>query len=267
LRWLFWLGLAGFAVIAAVCLLYGFWASSFDMEAVKEMPQRSTVYDMDGKVWSRLQGENRLLVPLSGVSDHFITALLAREDARFFRHKGVDPIGIARAILRNLGAGSATQGASTLTQQLARNSYAQRIGQRKSVHRKLLEAFVALRIEQRYSKQQILEYYVNRIYFGAGVYGIEAASLAYFGKHASDLTLGERCHHCRDHSQPEPLFSTHQSKGGDARTRHRSRTNGEVKKNRPDDRGQGEEGCVGAFEKADAYRTGELRDGCGASRA
>jgi len=191
LRWLFWLGLAGFAVIAAVCLIYGFWASSFDMEAVKEMPQRSTVYDMDGKVWSRLQGENRLLVPLSGVSDHFITALLAREDARFFRHKGVDPIGIARAILRNLGAGSATQGASTLTQQLARNSYAQRIGQRKSVHRKLLEAFVALRIEQRYSKQQILEYYVNRIYFGAGVYGIEAASLAYFGKHASDLTLGE----------------------------------------------------------------------------
>ena len=149
--------MAGLAVAAVVCLIYGFWASTFDMEAVKQMPQRSTVYDMDGKVWSRLQGENRLLVPLSKVSHHFTTALIAREDARFYRHKGVDPIGIARALLRNLGSGRATQGASTLTQQLARNSYAERIGQRKSVHRKLLEAFVAARIEQRYSKDEILE--------------------------------------------------------------------------------------------------------------
>ena len=161
------------------------------MEAVKEMPQRSTVYDLDGKVWSRLQGENRLVVPLSKVSANFTTALIAREDTRFYRHKGIDPIGIGRAILRNLGAGGATQGASTITQQLARNSYAQRIGQRKSIHRKLLEAFVAARIEQRYSKDEILEHYVNRIYFGAGVYGIEAASLAYFGKHAADLSLAE----------------------------------------------------------------------------
>jgi penicillin-binding protein 1A len=161
------------------------------MEAVKEMPQRSTVYDMDGKVWSRLQGENRIVVPLNEVSPHFIAALLAREDARFYQHKGVDPIGIVRAIVRNLAPGGAVQGASTLTQQLARNSYAQRIGQRRSVHRKLLEAFVAARIEQRYKKDGILAHYVNRIYFGSGLYGIESASLAYFGKHASDLTLGE----------------------------------------------------------------------------
>jgi penicillin-binding protein 1A len=180
-----------FAMFAVVCLVYAFWASTFDMEAVKEMPQRSTVYDMDGKVWSRLQGENRIVVPLSEVSPHFIAALLAREDARFYQHKGVDPVGIVRAIVRNLAPGGAVQGASTLTQQLARNSYAQRIGQRRSVHRKLLEAFVAARIEQRYKKDEILAHYVNRIYFGSGLYGIEAASLAYFGKHASDLTLGE----------------------------------------------------------------------------
>jgi len=190
-KWLFFACLAGFAIFAVVCLVYGFWASSFDMEAVKEMPQRSTVYDMDGKVWSRLQGENRIVVPLTEVSPNFINALLAREDARFYQHKGVDPIGIMRAIVRNLAPGGAVQGASTLTQQLARNSYPQRIGQRRSVHRKLLEAFVAARIEQRYKKDEILTHYVNRIYFGSGLYGVEAASLAYFGKHAKDLTLGE----------------------------------------------------------------------------
>ena len=190
-RWLVWAGVGVFVFIAAVALIYAFWASTFNLEAVKEMPSRSTVYDMDGKVYSRLQGENRLVVPLAKVSRHFIDALLAREDARFYSHKGVDPIGIVRAIVRNFTSGTVAQGASTLTQQLARNSYPDRVGQRKSLHRKLLEAFVAARIEQRYTKQEILEHYVNRIYFGSGVYGVEAASLAYFNKHANDLTLGE----------------------------------------------------------------------------
>ena len=190
-RWLLWLGLLGLVVAGVVCLVYGFWASTFNMEAVKEMPSRSTVYDLDGKVYSRLQGENRIVVPLSKVSKLFLEALLAREDTRFYHHRGVDPIGILRAIFRNLLAGSAAQGASTLTQQLARNSYPERIGPTKSLHRKLLEAFVSTRIEQHYSKDEILEAYVNRIYFGTGLYGIEAASLAYFGKHASDLNLSE----------------------------------------------------------------------------
>lgn len=185
------LALGGFGVVAAICLIYGFWASTFDLEAVKEMPQRSTVFDMDGKVYSRLQGENRIVVPLPKVSRNFLDPLIAREDARFYSHHGVDPIGIGRAIVRNVARKSAAEGASTLTQQLARNSYAERIGRKKSIHRKLLEAFVAVRIEQRYSKDEILEFYVNRIYFGAGVYGIEAASMAYFGKRASELTLGE----------------------------------------------------------------------------
>ncbi|MES2570801.1 MAG: PBP1A family penicillin-binding protein [Verrucomicrobiota bacterium] len=171
--------------------MYGIWASTFDMEAVKEMPQRSTVYDMDGKVYSRLQGENRIVVPLSEVSRHFINALLAREDTRFYWHKGVDPVGIARAVVRNISKGASAQGASTLTQQLARNSFPERVGQTKNIHRKLLEAFLSVRIEQRYKKDEILEHYVNRIYFGAGVYGIEAASLMYFNHHASELSPGE----------------------------------------------------------------------------
>ncbi|HYR59077.1 MAG TPA: PBP1A family penicillin-binding protein, partial [Chthoniobacteraceae bacterium] len=153
-----------------------------------EMAERSTVFDMDGKVYSRLQGENRVTVKLSEVSPDFVNALLAREDSRFYKHRGIDPIGIIRALVRNVGGGSAREGASTLTQQLARNSFP--LGG-KNVHRKLLEAFVSLRIEQHFSKDEILETYVNRIYFGSGVYGIETASLAYFGKHAKELKLGE----------------------------------------------------------------------------
>jgi penicillin-binding protein 1A len=190
-RWLLWLGLGGLFVVVVVCLVYGFWASGFDLRQVREMAERSTVFDMDGKVYSRLQGENRVTVKLAQVSPHFVKALLSREDARFYKHRGVDPIGIARAVLRNFTHGSAKEGASTLTQQLARNSFPEGLGSRKSIHRKLLEAFVSARIEQNYSKDEILEAYVNRIYFGSTVYGIETASQTYFGKRAADLSLGE----------------------------------------------------------------------------
>ena len=190
-RWLLYLGLGAFGVVIVVCLVYGFWASTFDLKKVREMAERSTVFDMDGKVYSRLQGENRVTVKIGEVSPYFVKALLSREDARFYRHRGVDPLGIARAVLRNLTHGSAKEGASTLTQQLARNSFPEGLGSRKSIHRKLLEAFVSARIEQDYTKEEILEAYVNRIYFGASVYGIETASLTYFGKRAADLSLGE----------------------------------------------------------------------------
>ena len=178
-------------VVAAVGVGYGFWASTFDLQQIREMAERSAVYDVDGKLYSRLQGENRVVVKLGEVSPNFVKALLAREDARFYQHRGVDPIGIARAVLRNVTHGSAKEGASTLTQQLARNSYPQGLGSRKSIHRKLLEAFVAARIEQNFSKDEILEAYVNRIYFGATVYGIETASQTYFGKPAAQLSVGE----------------------------------------------------------------------------
>ncbi len=190
-RWLLWGGTLGVLAVVLVCVGYGFWASTFDMHQVREMSERSAVYDVDGKIYSRLQGENRVTVRLAEVSPYFVKALLSREDTRFYEHRGVDPIGIARAVVRNLTSGSAREGASTLTQQLARNSYPTGLGSRKSLHRKVLEAFVAARIEQHYSKEDILESYVNRIYFGATVYGIETASLTYFGKHASELSLGE----------------------------------------------------------------------------
>lgn len=169
--------------------VYSVWASRLDMARVQQIRERSTVFDRDGKPYGRLAGdENRLVIPLSKVSPLFINALLAREDSRFYKHLGVDPVGILRAVLRNVVSRSAQQGASTLTQQLARNSFP--LGG-KNLHRKVLEAFVAVRIEKHFSKQEILEHYMNRIYLGAGVYGIETASQAYFNKHAFELSLGE----------------------------------------------------------------------------
>src|SRR6266436_2227071 len=180
------------AIIAAagisVFLFYTAWAATFEMKKVGEMPERNTVLDVDGKIYSRLAGANRLKVSLSEVSPSFITAVLAREDARFYQHGGIDWRGILRALARDILSRSAKEGASSITQQLARNSLP--LGGR-TVSRKLLEAMVALRIERQFTKQQILELYINRIYFGTGCYGVETASQAYFGKSASKLNLAE----------------------------------------------------------------------------
>ena len=172
----------------ALLLFYGAWAASFDMKKVGAMPERNTVFDVDGKIYSRLAGANRLRVSLDEISPFFTDALLAREDTRFYRHPGVDWRGIFRALVRDILTGSAKEGASSITQQLARNSLP--LGGR-TVSRKLLEAMVAFRIEHEFTKKQILELYVNRIYFGAGCYGVETASQAYFGKNAAKLNLPE----------------------------------------------------------------------------
>src|ERR1041384_2616113 len=186
--WKISLAIAVAAVGLGVFIFYGAWAASFDMKKVGEMPERNTVFDVDGKIYSRLAGANRLKVSLNEVSPLFVDALLAREDTRFYQHPGVDWRGIARALVRDILSVSAKEGASSITQQLARNSLP--LGGR-SLHRKLLEAMVALRIEGKFTKQQILELYINRIYFGAGCYGVETASQAYFGKNASKLNLSE----------------------------------------------------------------------------
>src|SRR5438067_9465437 len=172
----------------AVFLFYAGWAATFEMKKVGEMPERNTVLDVDGKIYSRLAGANRLKVSLSEVSLFFIAAVLAREDTRFYEHKGIDWRGILRALVRDVLSRSAKEGASSITQQLARNSLP--LGGR-TMSRKVLEAMVALRIERQFTKQQILELYVNRIYFGTGCYGVETASQLYFGENASKLNLSE----------------------------------------------------------------------------
>jgi len=160
----------------------------FNLKEIHEMDERSVVYDHEGKYYSRLAGENRVAVPFDKVSNDFYNALISREDTRFYKHHGIDLIGISRAVVRNLFLGGFREGASTITQQLARNSFP--LGG-KNLHRKLIEAALAFRIETELTKEEILAAYVNRIYFGSGTYGIEAASQTYFGKPASKLNLPE----------------------------------------------------------------------------
>jgi penicillin-binding protein 1A len=179
----------------AVAFLWGLggvalylYALTFDLRQINDLPQRSVVLDRDGKFYSRLAGENRVVAPFHRIAPDFIDALVSREDNRFFTHHGVDPVGIARAAVRNLLLGGIRQGGSTITQQLARNAFP--LGGR-TLQRKLVEAALAFRIETELTKEEILAAYVNRIYFGSGYYGVDTASRAYFGKPAADLTLSE----------------------------------------------------------------------------
>lgn len=180
--------LACFLLWALIGGFYLAWAWTFDLALVARIPESSLVIDRNGKMYTRLTGENRRTVPLSAVSPYFVRALIAREDTRFFHHLGIDPIGVIRAALRNLAAGGVRQGGSTLTQQLARNSFS--LGG-QTVHRKVLEAALALRMEAVFGKDEILTHYMNRIYFGSGIFGVETASRAYFGKPAKNLDLAE----------------------------------------------------------------------------
>lgn len=163
-------------------------ADSFDLAELDNIPAISEVFDFAGMRYSKLEGQVRYVVPLSQISPNFINALLAREDSRFYKHRGVDFPGIVRAAMRNLNAGNVKEGASTITQQLARNTFD--LGEDRW-RKKIVEALLALRIEKNLSKEKILEAYANRIYYGVGLYGVETASRACFGKSASDLTLSE----------------------------------------------------------------------------
>jgi len=183
------LGFAALLLWTLAGVFYYLWALTFDLSTIGRMPQRSEIYDRNGTFYSRTMGENRVVVSYDQVSPNFVKALISREDSRFYEHKGIDPIGIVRAAFRNLIFGGMKEGASTITQQLARNSYD--LGGRKDFNRKFLEAAMAFRIEMELTKEKILELYMNRIYFGSGLYGVEAASQAYFGKPASDMTLSE----------------------------------------------------------------------------
>jgi len=175
--------------VAVVIGVYSHIAKEYDLTQLGQMPERTVVMDFKGEVLGKMHGENRIIVPLSEVSPDFVKALLAREDSRFYQHGGIDYYGVVRAAVRNIKDGRIVQGASTLTMQLARNSFPDLDD--RSIHRKLIEMMLARRIEKACTKEQIIEHYVNRIFFGTGLYGIQRASQVYFGKHASQLTLSE----------------------------------------------------------------------------
>ena len=170
-------------------------ATRYDLSQINKLEVPSLILDRTGKEIGRIFVQNRSIMDIKDVPKLFVDTLRAGEDSRFLTHSGVDYIGIVRALKLNYEAGTTTQGASTITQQLARNAYPLKqdaVAKGESgMQRKLVEAFLAMRIEKRYSKDQILGFYLNRIYFGSGFYGLRSASLGYFGKEPKDLSLPE----------------------------------------------------------------------------
>src|SRR6202049_731385 len=152
------------------------------------MESSSVILDRNDKIFGQIYVENRETIPYEQIPRDLVNAVVAAEDAKFYRHGGYDLLGIMRATVKNLTAARVRQGASTITQQLARNSFALK---ERTFRRKLLEIFLARRIEDSFGKQKIMELYLNRIYFGGGLYGAEAASRGYFSKPAREMTLTE----------------------------------------------------------------------------
>ncbi|MBQ1915338.1 MAG: PBP1A family penicillin-binding protein, partial [Selenomonadaceae bacterium] len=152
-------------------------------------PATSTIYDINGNEIANVHAaENRMPVKISQVPKDLQNAFVAVEDNRFYDHIGIDPKGLLRAVWANISDRTISEGGSTITQQLAKNAY---LTQDRTLKRKIQEIFLALQLERQYTKQEILELYLNQIYFGQGAYGVQAAARTYFNKDVEDLTLNE----------------------------------------------------------------------------
>ena len=158
------------------------------LRSIGEMAQSTTIFDANDQPAFTIFKEQRIEVPLDRISPHLVRAVLAVEDQRFYEHSGVDAVRVIGAVVANVRQGRRAQGGSTITQQLARQSF---LTLDKTLRRKIKEVIVAAQIERTYSKEEILELYLNKVYFGDGLYGVEAASLGFFGKHASEVSLAE----------------------------------------------------------------------------
>ncbi len=188
-RWWHW---AGFVAVWAAVLFIGvlayFWMTLPPIEDLTATTRRPSVTLLgdDGKVIATFGDLFGQSVKLKDLPPYLPEAVIATEDHRFYYHFGVDPIGLIRAALANLRAGRVVQGGSTLTQQLAKNLF---LSPDRTVTRKIQEALLAVWLEQRFTKEEILEIYLNRVYFGAGAYGVDAAARRYFDKPARDVSL------------------------------------------------------------------------------
>lgn len=190
IRVTFWTALIGGVAALIFCLYYISLAAQYDISQVGKLPQRNFVYDRHNNEIDAVIGSNIDLITYEDLPPFLVKALQAREDAEFFTHSGVHLRGLVRATFRNIKDRKFTQGASTLSMQLARNTYEIRA---KSLHRKFLEIALTLRVEKHYTKQQIMAGYLNRIYFGvgAGHLGVQDAATNYFGKNVKDLNEAE----------------------------------------------------------------------------
>jgi len=186
---------AAVAMLAAITVMVVFVVSILrdmpDRDALRgvgSMAQATTLLDAKNQHAFTIFREQRIDVPLSKISKRLIEAILAIEDQRFYDHSGIDVVRVIGAAVNNLMEGRLAQGGSTLTQQLARQSF---LTPDKTFRRKLTEILVAARLERQFTKDEILTMYLNKVYFGDGLYGVEAASLGYFGKHASEVSVAE----------------------------------------------------------------------------
>jgi membrane peptidoglycan carboxypeptidase len=176
-------------------------AEALPLDTLKKIERSSIIHDRGGIELGRIYVMNRTPIKVEQVPMHFIHALTSEEDSRFYEHAGIDWYGVARAMYWNLRGGVENQGASTLTQQLARDAFKLKEledkGKNRSRYkRKIVEAFLAARIEKSFSKSDILEMYLNRVYFGAGNYGVQAAAQGFFGKDVSLLNVEESASLC-----------------------------------------------------------------------
>src|SRR5687768_2204264 len=179
--------LAGLVGIAAVDVIAGT-PSPTEIRSLVNMASATRVVDINDQEVFTIFRERRIPVVLKDISPHVQQAVLAIEDQRFYAHGGLDFWRIGGAAVANAKGSGRLQGGSTITQQLARKSF---LTDERTVRRKLKEMFLALRVERQFTKDEILELYLNKVYFGNGLYGIEAASRGYFGKKASEVSLAE----------------------------------------------------------------------------
>jgi len=188
LYWAMVLGLWGAVGVAGLFIYYGAQLPPIDKLAVPRRPPNIAIMSATGELLANRGDTGGAAVRVADLPAYLPKAFIAIEDRRFYSHWGVDPYGVARALTRNLTGGATMQGGSTLTQQLAKNLF---LTQERTISRKIQEAILALWLEHKYSKEQILELYLNRVYFGSGAYGVEAASQRYFGHSARAATLSE----------------------------------------------------------------------------
>ena len=186
--WTFVLGIWGVVALGGLFAYYASQLPPIDQLALPKRPPDIQILGVDGSVLADRGDTGGAAVRLGDLPAYFPKAFVAIEDRRFYYHFGVDPIGILRAVISNVAGSGGMQGGSTLTQQLAKNLF---LTQERTIGRKFQEAILALWLERKYSKDQILELYLNRVYFGSGAYGVEAAARKYFGHDARDVTLSE----------------------------------------------------------------------------
>ncbi len=182
------LGLWGLIAVAGLVAYHATQLPPIDKLAVPKRPPNIAILAADGTLLANRGETGGRSVTIGELPAYLPRAFVAIEDRRFYAHHGIDPLGIARAAVRNLTSRGVQQGGSTLTQQLAKNLF---LTQERTASRKIQEAILALWLEHRFTKDQIIELYLNRVYFGAGAYGVEAAAQRYFGKPARDVTIAE----------------------------------------------------------------------------